>query len=141
MSGPLDGWQDLFVNAIVPAAHREITEEADVIDNCGQGAGSSGCAQALHSIGGIVIAKSDEQLAEFDAVGIVEMLIGVEPEEPLPGGVADGFIACSGEVVAPGEVEDTSAELGSDAFGVIAGAGVQDDYLVHEVARRGEAAA
>ena len=48
------------------------------------------------------------------AVVLVEAVVGVEPEDPVAGGVPQALVAGGGEVVHPGEVEDLRAEASGD---------------------------
>jgi hypothetical protein len=86
----------------------------------------------------VFVAEGGEQRPQPLAVGVVEALVGVEPEDPVTGGVAQAGVAGGGEVVAPGEVEEAGAEAGGHLAGVVSRAGVHDDDFLDEVGGAGQ---
>src|SRR5581483_9701562 len=46
-----------------------------------------------------------------------ELIVGIDPDDPLAQGMAEGLVSGSREVVAPGEMEHTCAELLGDGYG------------------------
>jgi hypothetical protein len=137
--GPADGEQDLFVDTVVPADGGVVAKEADLIDEHGRAAVRR--RRGLpHDESGVLLSEIVEQAAELVAVGIVEELVGVEPENPFAAGMAERFVASGGEAVGPVQGEDAGIVPGGDVLGVVAGAGVHDDDFVHQIAHRVETA-
>src|SRR5579875_2423549 len=108
--------QNLFVNAILPADVGVVAEQPHLADECSRAVGSG--RTLLQDVGGVIVAQVGPQLAELGAVGVVEIFIGVEPEEPLSRGMANGFIAGGCEIIAPGKIEHLGLILPGDLLGV-----------------------
>ena len=73
-------------------------------------------------------------------VVIDHVLVGIEPEHPVPRGVAQRLVARLAERAGPLEIHDERAVLGGDLAGAVAGAGVDHHHLVHVASHRGQAA-
>src|SRR5262249_59523256 len=73
-----------------------------------------------------------EQGAESLVVGLVEAVVGVQPEDPLAPGMPQALVAGGGEAVHPWEVEHAGAKLSGDLAGAVGGAGVHHDDFVHQ---------
>ncbi len=133
MTQATDGGQDLFMDAVLPADVGMVAEEAALIDQGGRVAGTDLGGALLQIESRRFLTERREEGAELAAVFRIEVLIGVEPEDPVAGGVAQGFIAGGGEAVAPGEGEDAGTQGGGDFLGAVAGAGIDDDHFGDEV--------
>jgi hypothetical protein len=77
----------------------------------------------------LLIAELIERGFQLAAVGLIEVFVGIEPEDPVAGGVAEGFDPGRGEVIDPGEVEDAGAQGGGELFGAVGRAGIDNDDL------------
>ena len=88
IAGAAEGGQDLLVDAVVPAEAGTVTEEADLIDD-GGGSGVTGERRLLHDEGGVVVVEAAQQVEELATVGLVEVLVGVQPQDPVAGGMAE----------------------------------------------------
>jgi hypothetical protein len=61
--------------------------------------GSGRQAQTLHHISKILIGQAGEQLTQEGAVGLVETIVGVQPEDPVAAGRTQALIARGGEAI------------------------------------------
>src|SRR5262245_43162951 len=105
-AGALDCWADLLVNAIFPADASVVAEELNGVKQCGFAAPFVGWRSPLHQIGRVLILEASEQSAKSLAILAIDPMIAVEPKNPLTARVANAFIACRGEIVAPRKVKD-----------------------------------
>ena len=60
-----------------------------------------------------------------------DRVVGIHPEQPVAGRVAQRFIAGGREIIAPWEVKELGAERLDDPWRLIDRAGVDDDHLVN----------
>ena len=79
------------------------------------------------------------ELDEPRRIARLELLVGVEPEDPVAGRRLDADVARLGEVAGPLEVQNASAERLGDLHRPIARARVDDDHLRDRLAARLEA--
>ena len=138
-----DGGQDLLVNAVLPADFLVVAKQPDVVHRGGDAADRVGQAQALHAVGGVFVAQRGQQGPQLLAVDVVDAVVGVQPQDPVAGGVPQRLVARRREVVAPGEVHELhlDAEGGGNLPGAVGRAGVHHDDLVDEVDGRAQAVA
>ena len=81
--------------------------------------------------------------ADVSDAGVVQRvhgLVPVEDQHPVASAPAQALVAGRGEVIDPLEGADLGAEGLGDAHGVVRGAGVHDDHLIHEALDRPQAA-
>src|SRR5262249_36011498 len=81
----------------------------------------------------IAIVELVEQGPQPPAVVLVQAVVGVEPEDPIAGGVAEAFGAGGGEAFLAGEVVNLGPVAGGDRLRGVGEAGVHDDDLVRQV--------
>jgi hypothetical protein len=91
----------------------------------------TGQTRALHDIGCVVQRQTPELGPQAGGVLFIEAVIGVHPEDPVAGSMAQAFITGGGEAIHPGKVNDLGTETGSDLAGAVAGAGVHNSNLIH----------
>ena len=97
-------------------------------------------ARALgHQISRVFVCEAFDEVAQLGPVGGIEVLVTVEPENPIPGGVPNALVVRSGEVVDPLEFMDLGIQLSGDLAGVVVRAGVDDDDLVSKAGGRAKA--
>jgi hypothetical protein len=83
------------VNAVFPAQPRMVPEQADVIDLGRLPGLGIGQTHALHHVGGrAFIGKAVEERAQSSAVGLVDAVVRIQPEDPGLGGVTQALITC-----------------------------------------------
>ncbi len=90
-------------------------------------------ARKIPDVAGGFITGLVEEGFELGAVVVIEGFIGIEPKDPVAGGVAERLIARRGKAVNPGEVKDAGAQGGGDFLGAVSGAGIDDNHLDDEV--------
>lgn len=115
---PAEGGQDLLVDAVLPADGGVIAKEPRLLDHGAARGIALWPGMLLQDIAGVLIAEPDEQLQQPLSVSRVEAFIGIQPENPVAGGLAKRLIAC-GEAIDPGEVDDLGPERGSDLSGTV----------------------
>lgn len=71
-----------------------------------------------------------EPLPRLADVGLAELLVSVDAQNPAAAGTLDRLVAVEGEVVPPGLLEDLGAEVPRDRRGVVGRAGVENHDLV-----------
>ena len=64
---------------------------------------------------------------------LVKAIVGIEPEDPLAGGVLEAFIASRGEVVAPLEEMDVRREPAGDLDSGVMRARIDDDDFIKQM--------
>ncbi len=133
MAQAAQGGQDLLVDAVGPADVGVVAEEAALIDQGGRVAGVEVGGALAQDVTGGLVAELVEEGFELGAVLIIEGFVGVEPEDPVAGGVAERLIARRGKAVNSGEVEDAGAQGGGDFLGAVIGAGIDHDHFGDEV--------
>ena len=70
---------------------------------------------------------------------LINHIVGIDPANPIAGGMAEGILAGRREVVTPGKVEDTVGVPARHGFGSVGRAGVHDHDLVHRTGQTGQA--
>ena len=138
---PSDRQQDLLVHAVFPTQGRVAAEQPDVVHRHPRPVRVVGVRELLHQVGRAVALQAVEHGPQPPAVLRVEPLVGVEPEDPVAGRVADALVPRGGEVVHPREIDDDGAAVERHLAGPVGRAGVDDDHLVHQVGDRGQAVA
>jgi hypothetical protein len=88
--------------------------------------------QASHQIDARLAAQGGTELRQPRAIVAVDSVVGIQPEDPVLGGVAERFVAGRGKVVAPGEFVDLRAQARSHFPRAVGRAGVDDDHLVDQ---------
>jgi hypothetical protein len=131
--------QDLLVDPILPADLRVVREELEMIGHRVPPRPAIIQGHVRHQVADQFVSQAGEQAPQASAVLFIDSIVGVEPEDPVAGGVVDARIAGGGKIIAPGEVEDAGAETGGQLAGAVGGAGVHHDGLVHQVGRRPKA--
>ena len=71
------------------------------------------------------------QVAKVVAVLRVDRVIRVHPEQPLPAGVPERFVARCCKIITPGEMEHPGPEFLGNGGGRVARARVDHDHFVH----------
>ena len=105
---PAQGRQDLLVHAMFPAELRMPPEEPHMI--YGGGTSCRRQAEAFHRIGRLPFRQAGEQAAELLAVRLIEPVVGVHPEDPVPGRMVESHIARRRKAIHPGKVNHPRPE-------------------------------
>src|SRR4029077_2599319 len=83
--------------------------------------------------GGVEAREAMHESAKlFEGVRL-DSLVGIEPEDPVTGGMGKRFIAGGGEVVRPGEIKDPGAELPGNVRGAVGRSGVDGNDFVKQL--------
>jgi hypothetical protein len=134
--------------------HPLVPEVGGVAQEPWEVAGFTGAGRPRQDLGGRRVAPRgvvEPEQAEID-IGALhgladgrtapcgQPLIGVEHQDPVPGGALDGEVSRGGEVVVPRPLEDPGPPGGRQLAGGVGGAGVDQHHLVHDPLHRVEAA-
>ena len=89
----------------------------------------------------VTAGRAGEAAAHLDRVGADHQLVGVDPEDPGAGALAQGGVARAGEVVVPVAADDGRTDRLGQLGRPVDRAGVVDDDLVDDVLERIQAGA
>ena len=135
-TGGADRRQDLLVDAVLPADRRVVTEQADVVDDRGGVRGGLQHGALGHRVGHVRVRQLGEEGAQAFAVRVVQALVGVQPKNPVAGGVAEALVAGGGEAVTPHEVVNPRTQPDGNLARLVRGACVHHNYLTNQILRR-----
>src|SRR6478672_18157 len=80
-----------------------------------------------------------EQGGQFKLVVRTETIVGVKPENPVAGRMAQALIAGGGEIIAPNKIVYLGREAAGHLAGFVAGARIDNHNLVEQLGNRREA--
>ena len=80
-----------------------------------------------------------KQPPQLPPILFIQPIIGVHPENPVPGGVPQAFVVRGGEVIHPWEIKHTGPDLFGQRARAIRGTGVHDDDFVRQPGHRTQA--
>ena len=77
-----------------------------------------------------------EKVLDVCSTGVNQPFVGVDIEDPVPPGQVQGDVACLGEVIGPGVVDQPCPKASGDVGGIVGGSRVDDHRLVDDPGQR-----
>ncbi len=137
-SGVAERRQDLFVDAVGPTDFGAERKESHVIDDGGAGPIGFRVALTADHVGRGGRFERIEERFELRLFGLLDSVVGVEPEGIVAGGASEGGVPGSCEILNPDEIEDARAERFGDLGRAVGAAGVDNNNLFEEARDRAQ---
>ena len=95
--------QDLLVDPVTPPGLGEPAEQPHLVDDDRRLRPRRGRRALAHDVRGVLVLQPGQERPQLEAILLVEPLVAVQPEDPVPPRVPQRFVARRGEAVHPRE--------------------------------------